>query len=92
MMTFPIPSAAMDDRFAIVGTTGSGKTYLASSAVEILIAAGKRVVIVDPLGVWWGLRLSEGGTKPSPYKPVIFGGSAEAMHELNRAKQEALAS
>lgn len=38
-MTFPIPNPALDDRFAIVGTTGSGKTYLSSSAVEILMAS-----------------------------------------------------
>ena len=74
-MTFPIPNPALDDRFAIVGTTGSGKTYLSSSAVEILMASGKRVIVVDPLGVWWGLRLAPDGVKPSPYKPVVFGGS-----------------
>lgn len=48
----PIPSAALDDRLAFVGTAGSGKTYNAGTAVERLLTSGARVVIPDPLGVW----------------------------------------
>ena len=33
-MTYPIPTEALDDRLAIVGTAGSGKTYLALGAIE----------------------------------------------------------
>jgi DNA helicase HerA-like ATPase len=53
---YPIPRAALDDRLAFVGTSGSGKTYAAGTAVERLLEAGHRVVIVDPLDVWWVLR------------------------------------
>jgi hypothetical protein len=31
------------------------------------------VTIVDPLGVWWGLRASANGTAPG-YPVVVFGG------------------
>lgn len=31
---YPLPIEALDDRLAIVGTAGSGKTYLAGTAVE----------------------------------------------------------
>jgi polynucleotide 5'-kinase involved in rRNA processing len=43
---------ALDDRIAIVGTAGSGKTYAAKGFVERLLESGARVAIVDPLGVW----------------------------------------
>lgn len=72
--SFPIPDAALDDRLGFVGTAGSGKTYNSSAAVERLIESGARVVVVDPLDVWWGLRLSADG-KREGFKLPIFGGA-----------------
>jgi hypothetical protein len=64
----------LDDRIAIVGTTGKGKTYAAKGFVERLLDANMRVAIVDPLGVWWGLRL--GADRVSPGFPLtVFGGA-----------------
>jgi hypothetical protein len=74
MSTYPIPDAALDDRLGWIGTSGSGKTYNAGGGVERLLSTGARVVIVDPLGVWWGLRLRADGNAPSPFNAVIFGG------------------
>jgi hypothetical protein len=71
----PIPKDALDDRLAFVGTAGSGKTYNAGSCVERLLAAKSRVVVIDPLGVWWGLRLGAEGKSASPYHLPIFGGA-----------------
>lgn len=77
-MTHPIPTAALDDRLGFVGNTGSGKTYSSGTAVERLLAAKSRVVIPDPLGVWYGLALSEDGKSPSAARArgdlVVFGG------------------
>lgn len=73
-MRHPIPSEALDDRLGFLGTSGSGKTYNAGTAIEILLARRARAVIVDPLGVWWGLRLLADGKKPSNFNVVIFGG------------------
>jgi hypothetical protein len=64
---------ALDDRIAIVGTAGSGKTYAAKGFVERLLDIGARVAIVDPLGVWWGLRASADGSAAG-YPVVVFGG------------------
>lgn len=75
MSKHPIPSDALDDRLAFVGTSGSGKTYNAGGAVERLLATGARVVIVDPLDVWWGLRLTPDGKSASRYSLPIFGGA-----------------
>src|SRR6516225_10830115 len=68
-----LSAEALDDRIAIVGTAGSGKTYAAKGFVERLLESGARVAIVDPLGVWWGLRASADGGRPG-YPVVVFGG------------------
>ena len=71
-----VPAAileALDDQIAIVGTAGSGKTNAAKGFVERLLASGARIAIVDPLGVWWGLRASADGAAPG-YPVVVFGG------------------
>jgi hypothetical protein len=68
-----LPVDALDDRIAIVGTAGSGKTYAAKGFVERLLDTGARVTIVDPLGVWWGLRASADGSAAG-YPVVVFGG------------------
>lgn len=73
-MTYPIPRELLDDRLAWVGTSGYGKTYNASAGIEHVLARKHRVVISDPLDVWWGLRLASDGKTPSPYDVVIFGG------------------
>ena len=70
-----LPVSALDGRLAIVGTSGSGKTYAAKGLVERLLEGGARVCVVDPLGVWWGLRAAaEGAGTPGPYPVVVFGG------------------
>jgi hypothetical protein len=71
----PIPKGALDDRLAFVGTAGSGKTYNAGSCVERLLAVKARRVVIDPLGVWWGLRLKADGRSESAYDIPIFGGA-----------------
>ena len=75
MSKHPIPTAALDDRLAIVGTAGSGKTYLTIGSIERLLAQNSRVISIDPLGVQWGLRLKPDGKTPSPFNIVIFGGA-----------------
>lgn len=68
-----LPAAALDERVAIVGTSGSGKTYAAKGWVERLLGAGARVCVVDLLGVWWGLRAGANGVAPG-FPVVVFGG------------------
>lgn len=57
---------------AILGRKGFGKTNTAVVAVESLLAANQHVVVVDPTGVWWGLRSNEDGTPAYPV-PIIGG-------------------
>lgn len=77
MGNFHIPTVALTHHVAIVGKTGSGKTYTAKGVVEDLLKKGRRVCIVDPLGVWWGLRSSGGGVKAGLHIPIIGGDHAD---------------
>lgn len=72
-MKYPIPELALKESVAIIGRTGSGKTYAAKGAVERLLDDGARICIIDPTGVWWGLRSSADGEKPA-FPVIVFGG------------------
>jgi SpoVK/Ycf46/Vps4 family AAA+-type ATPase len=70
-----LPLDALDERLAFVGTSGTGKTYAAKGFVERLLAHGAQVCIVDPLGVWWGLKApAESGDPKAGFPLAIFGG------------------
>lgn len=64
----------LDKPAAFVGTTGAGKTYAAKGAVEALLAQGRRVVIIDPTGAWFGLRSGPDGDAVGGFPVHIFGG------------------
>ena len=69
-----LSDAALDSRLGFVGVSGSGKSYGAGVFVEKLLKKKSRACIIDPLGVWFGLRLSADGKRPSGFDVVIFGG------------------
>lgn len=73
MTGHPIPEAALTQHIAILGKTGSGKTYAAKGMVEGLLDRGERVCIVDPTGVYRGLRSNAAGDGPG-FPVVVFGG------------------
>lgn len=85
----PIPEAALAQHIAILGKTGSGKTYAAKGIVENILGHGGRVCIIDPTGAWHGLRSSATG-KSGGFPVVIFGGS-HADLPLGGAHGEAIA-
>jgi hypothetical protein len=70
---FVLPDDAATQVFAFIGRRGSGKTYGAGRLIEQLREHGDQVVILDPVGVWWGLRLAADGKSPGLEIPV-FGG------------------
>jgi len=69
-----IPEAALEQHIAVLGKTGSGKTFAAKAAIiEPLLALGRRVGIVDPTDAWWGLRSSRDGKGPG-FPVLVLGG------------------
>lgn len=64
-----IPDAALEADIAILGKKGRGKTYTAKGCVERLLDMGRRVVVLDPLSTWWGLKAG-----PNGYAIPVLGG------------------
>lgn len=56
------------------GIRGSGKSNLMSAVVEQLLDAGIQVIVLDPVGIHFSLRLAPNGKSPSPYKLAVLGG------------------
>lgn len=63
----------MTRSLAILAIRGAGKTYTGSVIAEEVLTAGVQLVVLDPLGAWWGLRSAASGNGPG-YSVVIFGG------------------
>jgi hypothetical protein len=71
-----LPLDAVTQKFAILGRTGSGKSYAATKLCEEMLDAKAQVIAIDPMGVWYGLRIP-GKDAPKDfdgYNIPIFGG------------------
>jgi len=68
-----IPDAALAQHVAVLGKTGSGKTFAVKGIIEQLLHDKRRVGIVDPTGAWWGLRSSRDGKAPG-FPILVLGG------------------
>ena len=84
-----IPPKVLENHVAILGKTGSGKTFTAKGIVENLLEDGQRVCVLDPTGVWWGLRVDARGRKPG-FQILVFGGERGDL-PLNPAQGHAIA-
>lgn len=69
-----LPLTAATQTFAFLAKRGAGKTYAAGVLVEELLRAGVQVVVLDGVGVWYGLRLARNGTTRSAFEIPILGG------------------
>ncbi len=67
-------TAILDTSKLIVGASGSGKTVTAKAEVAQLLEQRRHVAIIDPTGVWWGMRSGREGQKGGFALP-IFGGA-----------------
>jgi len=72
--TLVLPPEVVTKKLAWLGTTGGGKTYAAQKMAELLWEIGAQFVVLDPAGVWYGLRLARDGYRPSGITVPIFGG------------------
>lgn len=68
-----LPLNVVTQKLGWLGRTGSGKTYGAQKLAEMLLAAKAQIVVLDPVGVWYALRLREDGRTEAHDIPV-FGG------------------
>lgn len=68
-----LPIEVAGEAIAILAKRGAGKTNTATVLVEELAAAGVQVVILDPVGAWWGLRSSSDGKDAGLPIPILGG-------------------
>jgi uncharacterized protein len=68
-----LPVDAVTSTLIIYGGKGMGKTNSASVLVEEFAAADLRFAVIDPMGVWWGLRHDADG-KGNGIEALILGG------------------
>jgi len=68
-----LPIDAVTQTFGIIARKGGGKTYLAGKLAEGMLDVKAQVIIVDPVGNWWGLRLAADGKRPG-YNITVLGG------------------
>ncbi|MFE6508078.1 helicase HerA-like domain-containing protein [Nocardioides sp. NPDC057764] len=66
---------------ALLGKRGAGKTYACRVLAEALFDAHVQTVIVDPMGVFWGLRASADGEQEGLPIPVFGGEHGDAPLE-----------
>ena len=75
--TLSLPIDAVTQKFGILGRTGSGKSYAATKLAEEMLEAKAQIVVLDPVGVWWGLRVGTIKTDSGPpagFEIPILGG------------------
>lgn len=85
-----LPAEAVTQTFAVLAKRGSGKTYTALVLVEELLKASEQVVVVDPVGVCWGLRASADGRGPG--LPIIVMGGEHGDVPLEVTAGETIAN
>lgn len=57
-----LPLDVAGEAIGILATRGAGKSYTSAVLIAELHNAGIQVVVIDPAGVYWGLRSSAKGT------------------------------
>jgi len=67
-------TSVLDTAKLILGQPGSGKTVTAKDEAAQLLEQQRHVAIVDPTGVWWGMRSNAAGDGKGFALP-IFGGA-----------------
>lgn len=67
-----IPINAATKTFAILAKRGAGKTYTGAVMAEEFAKNNIPFVVIDPIDVWWGLRLASNG-KDKGIPVVVFG-------------------
>ena len=67
------PKDVVTQTLAMIGRKGAGKTYLATMVAEQMLDIKAQVVVIDPVGNWWGLRIGADG-KSKGKEIFVIGG------------------
>lgn len=76
---------------SIVAKRGAGKTYSGGVLAEEMLKDRVPIVVIDGMGIWWGLRVGKNGEGPG-LPIVVFGGEhADLALDSRKAKEIARA-
>lgn len=70
----PLPLDTVTTTMAVLAIKGAGKSYTGSVILEEMVDAGQRVVVVDPVGAYWGARVGADGSPGGGLPITILGG------------------
>lgn len=73
--------------YGFIARKGGGKSYAAGKLAELLYAVGVPLIVFDPVGIWWGLRLAADGTRSSIDIPILGGLHGDVDLELDAAER-----
>jgi hypothetical protein len=68
-----LPKEAVAWVLSFIAKRGAGKTYAAADLAEEMLKAKIPIVVIDGMGIWYGLRVSSDG-KNAGLPIVVFGG------------------
>ncbi len=71
--TFELPEDVLTHTIAILAKKGAGKTYTAGVIEEEMAERGMPFIVLDPVGVHYGIRSKANG-KRSAYPIIVIGG------------------
>jgi hypothetical protein len=87
--TLELPIEAATWTFAVLSIKGWGKTYVSADFAEELIKNEIPIVVLDGMGIWWGLTVGVKENKGLPV--VVFGGQHKdldlPMKQIDRIRQ-----
>jgi len=66
------PNNAVTEKMAFLGKTNSGKTYSAMKVCEEMLKINAQIVVLDPVGKWYGLQTLKNGKRG--FSIPVFGG------------------
>jgi hypothetical protein len=82
-----LPSEAVTWVNAFLAKRGAGKTYCAAVLAEEMLKQNVPIVVLDGMGIWWGLRVRKDG-KGNGLPIVVFGGEhGDLPFPAEKAKQ-----
>jgi hypothetical protein len=76
--TLSLPRETSTWVLAFLAKRGAGKTYSAADLAEEMVKSKIPIVVIDGMGIWWGLRVSK-DEKSDGLPIVVFGGEHQDL-------------
>jgi uncharacterized protein len=76
--------------YGFIARKGGGKSYAAGKLAELLHGIGVPLIVIDPVGIWWGLRVAADGSA-DPHLPIAVIGGLHGDLDIEPGAAERLA-